>query len=312
MVGASPAMADAVFEGQTGSTMQDLATRGPRTGVKRIVVCADDYAFTPGVSRAIRELLAARRISATSVMTVSEFWPAEAAALRSVASDADIGLHVTLTDQRPLAPMPTFAPGGQLPPLARVFRAGLLRQLPLIEIEAEIERQVERFVEHYGSPPAHIDGHHHMHQLPGVRDIVVAIAARLGHGQTWVRSCWERPAAVVHRGVGTAKALVIGALGPGITRRARRAGVPVNRGFSGAYDFLAETRSTAELFRRFVSGTVGNAVVMCHPGIADADLAARDPMTTAREAELRYLLGDAWPALLATNNLDLGPLNRRP
>lgn len=291
----------------TSNATADARTDGDLT---RIVVCADDYAFTPGVSRAIRELIAARRISATSVMTGSEFWPAEAAALKAVAGDADIGLHVTLTDQVPIGAMPAFASDGRFPPLATVFRNGLMRRLPLAEIEDEIERQVEAFISHYGAPPAHIDGHHHMHQLPGVRDIVVRIAARLGKGRTWVRSCAEPPGAIVRRGVGTAKALIIGALGPAIERRARAAGVPVNRGFSGAYDFAGETRSTADLFRLFVTGLSANGLVMCHPGYVDDTLVGRDPMTGAREQEHAYLMSDAWPALLAEHRLHVGPLLR--
>jgi predicted glycoside hydrolase/deacetylase ChbG (UPF0249 family) len=283
--------------------------RPPSPSRPRLVVCADDYAFTPGVSRGIRELLAARRISATSVMTVSEFWPDEAPALAAVAGPADIGLHVTLTDQRPLGTMQTLAPDGRLPPIARLFRAGLLRRLPLAEIEAEIERQIAAFVAHYGRPPAHIDGHHHMNQLPGVREIVVRAARTMGGG-TWVRSCAEPPSQVVRRGISVAKALVIGSLGPAVSRAAARAGVPVNHGFSGAYDFAAEARPVADLFARFVSGADENAVVMCHPGYADAALAARDPMVNAREAELAYLMSDAWPRLLAGHGLELGPLRR--
>ena len=223
----------------------------PLADPTRIVVCADDYGFTPGVSRGIRELIAARRISATSVMSGSEFWPFEAAALKAIANDADIGLHVTLTDQKPLGDMPLFAPEGRFPPLPAVFRAGLLRRLPLLEIEAEIERQVEAFVAHYGAPPAHIDGHHHMHQLPGVRDIVVRIAARIGNGRTWVRSCAERHALIARRGIAPLKTAIIGALGPGIARRARNAEVPINNGFSGAYDFAHEKRPLDDLFARF-------------------------------------------------------------
>lgn len=276
----------------------------------RIVVCADDYGLTPGVSRGIRELIEARRISATSVMTGSEFWPSEAAALKAVAGDADIGLHVTLTDQAPLGAMPTLAPHGRLPPLATVFRAGLTRRLPLAEIEAEIERQVEAFVMHYGAPPAHIDGHHHMHQLPGVRDIVVRIAARVGRGRTWVRSCAERHAIIARRGIAPLKTAIIGALGPGVARRAVSAGVPINQGFSGAYDFAHEARPLADLFGRFLDGLGASGLMMCHPGYADADLAARDVMTTARETELAFLMSDAWPALLAARGLEIGPLMR--
>ena len=37
---------------------------------RKIVLCADDYGLAPGVSRAIRELLASGRLSATSCMVV--------------------------------------------------------------------------------------------------------------------------------------------------------------------------------------------------------------------------------------------------
>jgi len=280
------------------------------TNSTRIVVCADDYAFTPGVSRAIRELIAAGRISATSVMTGSEFWPAEAGALKAVAGSSDIGLHVTLTDQKPLGHMPQFAPSGRFPPLPAVFRAGLLRRLPLVEIEAEIERQVDAFIAHYGASPAHIDGHHHMHQLPGVRDIVVRVAAKVGRGKTWVRSCAEPYRAILKRGVGVPKAMIISALGPAVESKAISLGVPTNRGFSGAYDFAGEKRSTAELFARFVSGLGQNGLVMCHPGYVDATLTSRDPMTSARESEHAYLLSEAWPALLTEQHFNVGPLLR--
>ena len=43
-----------------------------------IILCADDYALTEGVSRAIGELAAAQRLSATSVLVTSAHWPAAA------------------------------------------------------------------------------------------------------------------------------------------------------------------------------------------------------------------------------------------
>ena len=43
-----------------------------------IILCADDYALTEGISRAIGELAAAQRLSATSVLVTSAHWPAMA------------------------------------------------------------------------------------------------------------------------------------------------------------------------------------------------------------------------------------------
>lgn len=275
----------------------------------RLIVCADDYAFTPGVSRSIRELLQARRISATSVMAASQYWPNEAAALAAVAGDADIGLHVTLTDQTPLGPMAIFAPRGKFPAMADVYKAGIRRQLPLTEIREEIERQLERFMQHYGRPPAHIDGHHHVQQLPGVREIVVEIAARLSP-RPWVRVSGDRAGVVWRRGVAVPKALVIGALGRRVETLARAAGVPVNDGFSGAYDFANDKRDLSALFWRFIGGVRDNTLIMCHPGHSDATLAALDVMVAARDREHAFFMSDAWPAMITANGLELGPFRR--
>ena len=86
--------------------------------------------------------------------------------------------------------------------------------------------------------------------------------------------------------------------------------MPVNSGFSGAYDFVADRRPVADLFRRFVVGARENTLVMCHPGYSDETLRQLDVMTSARDAELRYLSSPEWEALLRARALDLGPYRR--
>lgn len=277
---------------------------------KRLIVCADDYGLTAGVSRAIRELIEQKRISATSVMTTSPHWRNEAPSLRAVAAGADVGLHLTLTDQRPLRPMPKLAAGGRLPSMPALYRAAVLRSLPLDEIGEELQGQVEAFIAHYGAPPAHIDGHHHVHQLPGIRDLVIGLASRLTgrHGRrVWVRCCHESARRIWRRGVAPAKALVIGSFGVALARRAAAAGVPVNHGFSGAYDHGAASPPLAELFARFIDGTGENGLVMCHPGYSDAELAGLDPMTTVRDGEYAFLMGPDWLPLVQSRGLEIGP-----
>ena len=69
--------------------------------LRRIWLCADDYGLSPGVNRAIRDLIERGRLNATSVMVVG---PAigrdEVNALQAAAANSprcSIGLHVTLT-----------------------------------------------------------------------------------------------------------------------------------------------------------------------------------------------------------------------
>jgi chitin disaccharide deacetylase len=276
----------------------------PRTP---LVVCADDYALTPGVSRAIRELIAAGRISATSVMTVCPWWAEEAAALSEVASDADIGLHLTLTDQSPLGAMPTLAPEGRLPPIGALVRASLTGRLPVAEIETEIERQLTAFVEVWKRAPSHVDGHHHVHQLPGVRGALFRVLERRDFARPYLRSCHEAPARILARGVARSKAMIISALGLNFARSARHRGFALNSGFSGIYPLEAAGQPVGELFQRFVRHLGTCPLAMCHPGYSDSTLAALDPMTEQRDVERAFLAGEDWPCVLESAGVVVAP-----
>ena len=91
-----------------------MSVSAPTAGIP-IILCADDYGIAPGVSRAIRDLIARRVLTATGCMTGGPWWPEEGVALRPLSGMADCGLHITLTDQAPLGAMPRTAPGIPLP-----------------------------------------------------------------------------------------------------------------------------------------------------------------------------------------------------
>src|SRR5881397_1256536 len=109
---------------------------------RRIWLCADDYGLSPGVNRAIRDLIERGRLNATSVMVVG---PAigrdEVAALQAAVADSArcaIGLHATLT--APFTPLTLhFQPldGGLFLSFPKLLRAGLLRMLDPEIIRAE-------------------------------------------------------------------------------------------------------------------------------------------------------------------------------
>lgn len=279
----------------------------PTEGRKKLVVCADDYALTPGVSRAIRELIAAGRISATSVMTVCPYWREEGPALAAIAGEADIGLHLTLTDQAPLGAMPQFAPSGRLPPVEAVIRASLLGRLPIAEIEAEIERQLEAFVAVWKRPPSHVDGHHHVHQLPGVRRALLRALGRHSGPRPYLRSCHEPLARIARRGVAQSKAALISTLGAGFAGQASAAGFLTNDGFSGIYQFGAPDARLDDLFARFVRNLGSQPLAMCHPGYSDTTLAGLDGMTAERDAEREFLAGEGWLKVLAAAHVAVVP-----
>ena len=274
---------------------------------RRIWLCADDYGISPGVNRAIRDLIERGRLNATSVMVVG---PAigrdEIRALQETAAGSPrcaIGLHVTLT--APFRPLTMhFRPldGGMFWPFPKLLRAGLLWRLDPEIIHAELAVQLAAFGDLFGRAPDFVDGHQHAQLFPQVRDAFLA-AVKQAAPNAWVRQGGrDRP--LLQR-LGTPKALVLDALSAQFRRRAERAGIAFNPGFAGAYDFSAEPDFGA-LMRQFLASLPEHGLVMCHPGFVDDVLVSLDPLTTQREREHAYLAGEDFPRLLDANKVTLG------
>lgn len=276
------------------------------TGPRHIWLCADDYGISPGVNRAIRELLAMGRINATSVMMVG---PAigrdEVKALTAVAEaqpGAAIGLHVTLT--APFYPLSLhFAPltGGMFLPLAKKLQSSLLRRYDREIVRAEIAAQLAAFKEAFGRLPDYVDGHQHVQLFPQIRDAFLTAVQRAAP-RAWVRQCGRNQS--LTRRLSQPKALLLDSLSVQFRARAHRAGIAFNPGFAGAYDF-GQTSDFGAHMRGFLDGLPDGGLVMCHPGYVDQTLISLDPVTDQRERELAYLAGDAFPQLLAEQQVRL-------
>ncbi len=290
-----------VIAADTNAASADPALPAPR----RIWLCADDYGIAPGVNAAIRDLVGRGRLNATSVMVgAPNFSTAEAAALDALNAGerrVAIGLHFTLT--RPFRPLSKgFAPlsGGALPSIEAMMMRAVFRVLDRHALAAEAEAQLAAFAAAFGRPPDFVDGHQHVHLFPQVRDAIVA-AVKTAAPSAWMRQCgsvsatprWSDP-----------KAMVLDAFSRGFCRAARAVGVAFNPAFAGTYTFNADA-DFAALFPRFLDGLPPGSLVMCHPGVVDAELERLDPLTTLREHEYAFLRGDAFPRVLAERDVTL-------
>lgn len=273
---------------------------------RRVWLCADDYGISPGVNRAIRELIDRKRINATSVMAVgSAIDRAEIDALKvSLTGNADgaVGLHATLT--APFHPLTMhFQPldGGRFVPLGKLLRKSLLRQLDPEILEAEILAQILAFTELFGRAPDYVDGHQHAQLFPQIRDAFLS-AIRKAAPNAWVRQC-GRSLPFAQR-VNSPKALLLDALSATFREKCVRSNTTFNPGFAGAYDF-SRTADFAGLMPGFLDGLPDGGLVMCHPGYVDETLISLDPLTHQREREFAYLASDDFASMLALNNVTL-------
>jgi hypothetical protein len=272
-----------------------------------VVLCADDYGLTEGVSRGILEAAEAGGISATSAMTNMPDWPRLAPALRPLHERIGVGLHLNFTTAAPLGAVPSLAPGGRFPALPDLMRAAFTGRLNASEVRAEIERQLDAFEAAFGAPPDFVDGHQHVHVLPVIRPMLLqALGARRLKGRIWLRDPSDDVLPIIRREVSAQKALIVKALALGFRRAARAAGFDTNEGFSGYSPFDLATRPE-RVFGQALLDLGPRPLVMAHPGYADDTLRALDPDVESRPNELAYLKSDAFRGLLQARGLALVP-----
>ena len=128
--------------------------------MRALIVNADDFGASPGITRGILEAHTHGILTSTSMM-VDTPWSAEAAALSGSAPELSVGLHVVLEASGGAR---SDAPGG--------WSAEDLR--------AELRRQHERFVMLMGRAPTHLDSHHNVHRDRGLAEGFVELARSTG------------------------------------------------------------------------------------------------------------------------------------
>lgn len=146
-----------------------------------LVFNADDAGLAAGTDAAILRCAAAGVVRAATVVVNGP----TAAAFVAEALDAgvDIGLHVNLTQGEALAgPQRTLTDDrGRFPGKAELWRRAVAGALDPAALRAEVTMQWER-IHALGAAPTHVDGHNHVHVLPGVRPVLAELAD----------ACWIR------------------------------------------------------------------------------------------------------------------------
>ena len=279
----------------------------PSPRERSLILCADDFGLSDGVSATIAELAWMKRLSAISCMAVLDGWPRQARRLKGLGRDVAVGLHLVLTDEQPLGVAPRLAPDGRMPGADPLTAQALLGRAPLMEIGAEINRQFDAFEAERGAPPDFVDGHQHVHMLPGVRTIVIDVMRRRAPG-AWIRDCSDTVKAILSRPF-PVRAARSALLSSGLRQMAERAGVRTNLSFAGYYDFRADY---ASLFPSLLRNASAAHLVMCHPG---SGRACDDRIADARIREADLLRSRAFEEALERARLSLTPYRhstRRP
>ena len=283
--------------------------------LKLLIVNADDLGWAEGVNRGIAEAHARGIVTSASMLANGPAFESAAKMARATPG-LGVGVHLNLSDGPPIAPAThvqnlidengNFS-GGPENLLLRIAR----RTLQKDEVEREWSAQIQK-IKDAGIAPTHLDGHKHVHMLPGLFEIALRLAklhgigaVRVAHEASSLRSALggaeKHPATVLKQGV-QARGLKL--LGRDARALAERSGIATADYFCGIAQTGELTREgVAKLLRNLPPGVTE---MMCHPGFMDETL-EKSPtrLQDSRRLEVEILTDTAIRNLVAEQGIRL-------
>jgi len=253
--------------------------------MRLLVVNADDFGLTEGVNRGVLEAHHRGIVTSTTLLASA---PAFESAVRAAGSAPrlGVGVHLNLTEGHAIAKPSEIASIADATGRFRHSPAGLVQAVLLgrarpQEIEREWAAQIEK-VAGAGIAVTHLDGHKHVHMLPGMASIIVRLTRQFGISA--VRSAGEsavRVAPLVRRAwhATDGSRTALGLLKQNLTARVfstfahtfrtgmHDANVVIPMHFHGFTEtgFL-EVHRLKEILATLPEGT---SELMCHPGYSN-------------------------------------------
>jgi predicted glycoside hydrolase/deacetylase ChbG (UPF0249 family) len=272
----------------------------------RLIVNADDFGMSPGVTKGIVESMTQGIVSSTTLMVNMPAAPAAVAAARE--HRLAVGMHLNLTTGRPVSP-PRDVPSlvrtdGTFHPLAEFRRRLVGLRISIGDMEREFSAQIEA-ARRMGIEPTHVDTHHHLHLWLPVAWALLRAARRCGVSKA--RTTRTTDMAIRRVRTRTAREWV--------KRRYKTA----TAGLLGRWFLLPTWRMEAAVFGgpsrldgwlRLV-GELEHlpphhvVEVPCHPGYVDAELRGYARYVEAREEEVAALTSGELRAVLGRTPLQL-------
>lgn len=164
--------------------MQNLLHRnGMRINRDNIIITADDFGISPGVNQAILSLASRHALTNASLIANGRFVQDAIDSANKNTPALKLGVHINLTTGK------SVLPAEQVPDIVNkqgYFKCGFIgllfktllcnKKLSIhTQIRNEILAQINK-LQSLGANITYIDGHHHIHMLPGIFRIVKEIA----------------------------------------------------------------------------------------------------------------------------------------
>ena len=246
--------------------------------LRNLTLCGDDFGQSKDISEGILDLIACRRLTATSVLTEGLFWPEGAQQLRDLQDRVDVGVHLNLTHAFP------NTSGSR--PLIHWLMITQTGHVARERIKERFLRQIDLFVQHFRRLPDFIDGHQHVHAFPVIREAMMDVIDSRWKGDVekpWIRT----PDRLLNDGGSKLKSYVLRHACRGFAEFVQMHGLKITEHFVGVYSLHPKADFEGRM-RNWLKLTPNGTVLMCHPGRSSTDYS--DPIGGARAVEFSYLV----------------------
>jgi chitin disaccharide deacetylase len=275
----------------------------PHLAPKYLAICVDDFGMHEAVNEAVLDLIERHRVTTTTVMVGGSAIVSGASRLRGLnPASVETGLHLDFTAY------PTHLQEfkGRL---GGLIQAAYLRQLNAVLVAQEIASQLDQFEHHFHCPPAFVDGHQHIHQLPIVRDALLRLLAhRYANKMPWIRRT-QPPGFSFDSFLAfksSIKAKVIGSLGASkMNQLMAQAKIVGNTRMIGVYGESISLQAHQDLMQSWLASLTGGELLMTHAATA---VISQDDFYASRVQEYEFLKSDGFGQMLVNHGIQLRPI----
>jgi len=253
--------------------------------MKKLIINADDFGYTPGVTAGIIEAHKNGIVTSTTALTVSPHFKEAMEMAAKVAPTLAIGVHLTLTLRHGVP----ILPAEKVQSLIGADGTFLSqKEIPLVanldEVEAEWDAQITKFFES-GRRPDHIDAHHNIH---GGSEGLLSVAVKLAKKYNLpLRNCERKPEQV------------------GMVEKMYGAVKRPDKMHAEFYGEGANVETFTAILKQIVASEHEVFEMNCHTAFIDYKLQEQSSYCAQRPLELKFLTSDEAKKLILQNEIML-------
>ena len=260
-----------------------------------MILCADDYGQNHAVSDGILHLIQAQKVNSVSCLVTSNCWKKRAPDLKPFLQNIEIGLHLTLTD-----PKPVHLPGQSLKSLAVNC---YLKKLNKKDIVQEIETQMELFKEAMGRLPDYVDGHEFCHHFPIVREALMETAEKFQFQKNhiYIRVFQPHGLPLLKNGIFWVFNHLASTPSKKLAKLLKRKNISFNSRLLGFHPYALNPKKYFDYY--FGTTPSKKDIFFCHPGLPSDD--SSDNLRDYRPKVYDFMMSSQFDNMLKSYNITL-------